>query len=170
MMVVSETPYIAWMNAYDQSGAKARMYGPQGNLDTKVIKGHEQSTNGSVISAMFPNITLPQWKNYRDALSQYKADSAQDYNSLGGLGTWGRSITANRWRMIPLTACTSPMSSITPDHISSAEPSRAAMPRSIAVPSTAGITAWELIHTIPKNMPPSCVSFQNPRQAPGKSW
>jgi len=88
VMVVGETPYIAWMNAYDQSGSKARMYGPQGNLDTKVAKGHEQTTNGSVIAAMYPAISLPQWKNYRDALSTYKGDTAQDYNSFGGLGTW----------------------------------------------------------------------------------
>jgi ABC-type branched-subunit amino acid transport system substrate-binding protein len=88
VMVVSETPYIAWMNAFDQSGSKARMYGPQGNLDSKVIKGHETSTQGDVIAGMYPDIALPQWKNYRDALATYKADTAQDYNSLGGLGTW----------------------------------------------------------------------------------
>jgi len=37
---------------------------------------------------MYPDISLPQWKDYRAALQQYKADTAQDYNSLGGLGTW----------------------------------------------------------------------------------
>jgi ABC-type branched-subunit amino acid transport system substrate-binding protein len=88
VMVVSETPYIAWMNAFDQSGSKARMYGPQGNLDSKVVKGHETSTNGDVIAAMYPDLALPQWSAYRDALSTYKADTAQDYNSLGGMGTW----------------------------------------------------------------------------------
>jgi ABC-type branched-subunit amino acid transport system substrate-binding protein len=88
VMVVSETPYIAWMNAFDQSGAKARMYGPQGNLDSKVIKGHEQSTNGDVISAMYPDLALPQWKAYRDSLKKYNAATTEDYNSLGGMGTW----------------------------------------------------------------------------------
>ena len=35
--------------------------------------------------------------------------------------------------------------------------SRAATPSSIARPMTAGITAWQLIQTMPKNMPPSSV-------------
>ncbi len=42
VMIVSETPYIAWMPAFAQSGSKARMYGPQGNLNEKVVKGFEQ--------------------------------------------------------------------------------------------------------------------------------
>ena len=88
VMIVSETPYIAWMPAFAQSGSKARMYGPQGNLNEKVAKGFEQVTNGDVIAGMYPDISLPQWKDYRDALSQYKADTSQDYNSLGGMGTW----------------------------------------------------------------------------------
>ena len=88
VMIVGETPYIAWMNAFDQSGSHARMYGPQGNLDSKVVKGHEASTNGDVISGMYPDLALPQWKNFRAALAQYHADPAQDYNSLGGMGTW----------------------------------------------------------------------------------
>jgi len=64
------------------------MYGPQGNLNEKVAKGHEQSTNGDVISGMYPDISLPQWKDYRDSLQKYNADTQQDYNSLGGMGTW----------------------------------------------------------------------------------
>jgi|SRR4051794_28477440 ABC-type branched-subunit amino acid transport system substrate-binding protein len=88
VMIVSETPYIAWMPAFAQSGSKARMYGPQGNLNEKVAKGFEQVTNGDVIAGMYPDISLDQWKNYRAALQQYNADDKQDYNSLGGMGTW----------------------------------------------------------------------------------
>jgi ABC-type branched-subunit amino acid transport system substrate-binding protein len=88
VMVVSETPYIAWNAAFTQSGSKARMYGPQGNLDSVSIKGFTQATNGDVIAGMYPDISLPQWSDYRAALKQYNADSKQDYNSLGGLGTW----------------------------------------------------------------------------------
>ena len=43
VMIVSETPYIAWMPAFAQSGSKARMYGPQGNLNENVVKGFEQA-------------------------------------------------------------------------------------------------------------------------------
>jgi ABC-type branched-subunit amino acid transport system substrate-binding protein len=88
VMIVSETPYIAWMPAFAQSGSKARMYGPQGNLNEKVAKGFEEVTNGDVVAGMYPDISLSQWKDYRAALDQYKADKGQDYNSLGGLGTW----------------------------------------------------------------------------------
>jgi ABC-type branched-subunit amino acid transport system substrate-binding protein len=88
VMVVSETPYIAWNSAFTQSGSTARMYGPQGNLDSVSIKGFEQATNGDVIAGMYPDISLPQWADYRAALKQYNADPKQDYNSLGGLGTW----------------------------------------------------------------------------------
>jgi branched-chain amino acid transport system substrate-binding protein len=88
LMVVSETPYIAWNNAFAQSGSTARMYGPQGNLDSVSIKGFTQATNGDIIAGMYPDIALPQWADYRAALKQYNADPTQDYNSLGGLGTW----------------------------------------------------------------------------------
>ena len=41
-------------------------------------------------------------------------------------------VTANRCRMMPLTACSSPIASITPAYMSSARPSLADTPRSIA--------------------------------------
>jgi len=88
LMVVSETPYIAWNAAFTESGSTARMYGPQGNLDSVSIKGFTQATNGDIIAGMYPDIALPAWADYRSALSQYKADPTQDYDSLGGLGTW----------------------------------------------------------------------------------
>jgi ABC-type branched-subunit amino acid transport system substrate-binding protein len=88
LMVVSETPYIAWMPAFAQSGSEARMYGPQGNLNEKVAKGFEQVTDGDVTAGMYPDISLPQWNDFRGALKTYKADPDQDYNSLGGMGTW----------------------------------------------------------------------------------
>lgn len=88
LMVVSETPYIAWNAAFQQSGSHARMYGPQGNLDSVSIKGFDSVTNGDVIAGMYPDISLPVWADYRAALKQYNADPKQDYNSLGGLGTW----------------------------------------------------------------------------------
>lgn len=88
VMIVSETPYIAWMPAFAQSGSEARMYGPQGNLNEKVAKGFEDVTDGDVVAGMYPDISLPQWKDFREALETYDADKAQDYNSLGGMGTW----------------------------------------------------------------------------------
>lgn len=88
LMVVSETPYIAWNSAFAQTGSHAIMYGPQGNLDSVSIKGFTQATNGDIIAGMYPDISLPQWADYRAALKQYNADPSQDYNSLGGLGTW----------------------------------------------------------------------------------
>jgi branched-chain amino acid transport system substrate-binding protein len=88
VMIVSETPYVAWNQAYAQSGTKARMYGPQGNLDAVSIKGVEQQVNGSVIADMYPDISTAPWADYRQALKDANAPSQYDYNSLGGLGTW----------------------------------------------------------------------------------
>jgi ABC-type branched-subunit amino acid transport system substrate-binding protein len=88
VMIVSETPYIAWMPAFAQSGSEVRMYGPQGNFNENAVKGFESTVEGDVVAGMYPDISLPQWDEYREALEKYEADSAQDYNSLGGMGTW----------------------------------------------------------------------------------
>lgn len=88
LMLVPETPFIAWMPAFAQSGSEARMYAPQGNLNEKVAKGFEDVTDGDVISGMYPDISLPQWDDYRAALEAANAPATEDYNSLGGLGTW----------------------------------------------------------------------------------
>ncbi|MDX6626148.1 MAG: branched-chain amino acid transport system substrate-binding protein [Solirubrobacterales bacterium] len=88
VMIVSETPYIAWMPAFAQSGSEAKMYGPQGNFNENAVKGFEEVVEGDVDAGMYPDISTPAWSEYREALSKYEADPAQDYNSLGGMGTW----------------------------------------------------------------------------------
>jgi branched-chain amino acid transport system substrate-binding protein len=88
VMIVSETPYVAWNQAWVQSGSKARMYGPQGNLDAVSIKGLGNAVDGSIIAGMYPDISTAPWADYRQALKDANADSSVDYNSLGGLGTW----------------------------------------------------------------------------------
>ncbi len=89
LMVVSETPYIGWMGPFSQLGHYVRMYGPQGNLDEKVIAAAKPSvTEGDVISAMFTALSLPAWKDYRTALKQYHAATSEFYDTFGGQGTW----------------------------------------------------------------------------------
>jgi ABC-type branched-subunit amino acid transport system substrate-binding protein len=88
VMIVSETPYVAWNQAYVQSGTTARMYGPQGNLDNVSIKGLGNKLDGSIIAGMYPDLATAPWADYRQALKDANADPANDYNSLGGLGTW----------------------------------------------------------------------------------
>jgi branched-chain amino acid transport system substrate-binding protein len=88
LMVVSEGPYKAWMGPWAQSGTKARMYGPQGNLDKTSIQGNEQAAEGAVIAGSYPDIATAPWKDFRAALSKYDANKDYDYNSLAGLGTW----------------------------------------------------------------------------------
>jgi ABC-type branched-subunit amino acid transport system substrate-binding protein len=88
VMIVSETPYIAWMPAFAQSGSEARMYGPQGNFNENAVKGFEEVVEGDIDAGMYPDISTEAWAEYREALDKFEADSAQDYNSLGGLGTW----------------------------------------------------------------------------------
>ena len=88
VMIVSETPYIAWMPAFAQSGSEAKMYGPQGNFNENAVKGFESVVEGDVNAGMYPDISTAAWTEYREALEKFEADSAQDYNSLGGMGTW----------------------------------------------------------------------------------
>jgi ABC-type branched-subunit amino acid transport system substrate-binding protein len=88
VMIVSETPYIAWMPAFAQSGSEAKMYGPQGNFNENAVKGFEEVVEGDVNAGMYPDISTEAWSEYREALAKYEADPAQDYNSLGGMGTW----------------------------------------------------------------------------------
>jgi ABC-type branched-subunit amino acid transport system substrate-binding protein len=88
VMIVSETPYIAWMPAFAQSGSEAKMYGPQGNFNENAVKGFEEVVEGDIDAGMYPDISTPAWAGYREALEKYEADPAQDYNSLGGMGTW----------------------------------------------------------------------------------
>lgn len=88
VMIVSETPYIAWMPPFAQSGSEAKMYGPQGNFNENAVKGFEEVVEGDVDAGMYPDISTEAWTEYREALDKFEADSAQDYNSLGGMGTW----------------------------------------------------------------------------------
>ncbi len=88
VMIVSETPYIAWMPAFAQSGSEARMYGPQGNFNENAVKGFDEVVEGDIDAGMYPDISTEAWGEYREALEKFEADDAQDYNSLGGMGTW----------------------------------------------------------------------------------
>lgn len=86
--VTSETPLTAFMVAWDAAKPKARFYGPQGNLNKVSAKGHEKILEGARVVGVYPDLSCPAWDDYRASLEAIKADPAQDYNSLGGLGTW----------------------------------------------------------------------------------
>jgi len=86
--VIGEANYPAFLNAYQSAGATQRIYGPQGNLDTKIAKQFPAATNNDVVVCTYSDISLPPWADYRAAIKQYNAPSDEDYNSLGGLGTW----------------------------------------------------------------------------------
>jgi ABC-type branched-subunit amino acid transport system substrate-binding protein len=90
LMVVSETPFVAWMPAWEASGTTAKLFGPQGNLSAVSIAGASDPTklDGSIVVGAYPDLSCPAWDNYRASLTATNADPAQDYNSLGGLGTW----------------------------------------------------------------------------------
>jgi ABC-type branched-subunit amino acid transport system substrate-binding protein len=88
LMILNETLFIAWMPAFTQSGSEARLYGPQGNFNENAVKGFESQVEGDIVAGIYPDISLPQWTPFREALAKYEADMTQDYNSLGGLGTW----------------------------------------------------------------------------------
>jgi len=91
--VISETPFITWNTAWTQSGTTARQYGPQGNLNSVSAKGNEEATDGDVIAGMYPDLSTAPWDEYRAALEAAGIDQeANDYNSLGGMGTWAAFV------------------------------------------------------------------------------
>jgi ABC-type branched-subunit amino acid transport system substrate-binding protein len=87
IMIVAETAYKAWMPAFAQSGSKARMYGPEGNFSHTVVKGFDSVVQGDVVGGPYPDLSLPAWADFRQALKTYHA-APEDYDSLGGLGDW----------------------------------------------------------------------------------
>jgi ABC-type branched-subunit amino acid transport system substrate-binding protein len=88
LMILNETLFIAWMPAFQQSGSEAKLYGPQGNFNENAVKGFEELVEGDIVAGIYPDISLPAWDGFREALDTFEADTSQDYNSLGGLGTW----------------------------------------------------------------------------------
>jgi hypothetical protein len=86
---LGEANWLAFLPALKQANPKGILFmGAQGNLDDKVIKAFGNFTDGWITCGIYPDLSLPQWGPFRSALKQYKADPSQDYNSLGGLGTW----------------------------------------------------------------------------------
>ena len=91
--VISETPFITWNTAWAQSGTDAQQYGPQGNLNAVSARGNEEATDGNIIAGMYPDISTEPWAEYRAALEEAGIDQeANDFNSLGGLGTWAAYV------------------------------------------------------------------------------
>ncbi len=89
VVVMSETPFLTWNTALQQADTTVKQYGNQGNLNAISAKGAEEVTNGNIISGMYPDISTAPWDDYRAALESNNIDQeANDFNSLGGMGTW----------------------------------------------------------------------------------
>lgn len=93
IVIVGETPFITWNTAWTQSGTEAVQYGPQGNLNEISAAGNEEATDGDIVAGMYPDISTAPWDEFRLALEEGGYDlSEQDYNSLGGMGTWAAFV------------------------------------------------------------------------------
>ncbi|MCB0965707.1 MAG: ABC transporter substrate-binding protein [Ilumatobacter sp.] len=89
VVVMSETPFLTWNTALQQADTDVKQYGNQGNLNAISAKGAEEVTNGNIIAGMYPDISTAPWDEYRAALDAAGVDQeANDFNSLGGMGTW----------------------------------------------------------------------------------
>ena len=88
LMVVSETPFLAWMPAWEQAAPTAKLFGPQGNLSSKVVAQSPDASEGAYVVGAYPDLSCDVWADYRGALDTISAPASEDYNSLGGLGTW----------------------------------------------------------------------------------
>src|SRR6201999_730582 len=89
VMIVSETPYIAWMPSSAQSGSEAIMYGPQGNFNENAVKGFESVVEGDINAGMYPDISTEAWSEYREALDKKEPAPAQVQQRRGEVGLWG---------------------------------------------------------------------------------
>ncbi|HWL43845.1 MAG TPA: ABC transporter substrate-binding protein [Ilumatobacter sp.] len=93
VVVLSETPFLTWNTALQQADTDVKQYGNQGNLNAISAKGAEEATHGNIISGMYPDISTAPWDDYRAALEANDIDQeANDFNSLGGMGTWAAYI------------------------------------------------------------------------------
>ena len=89
VVVKSETPFLTWNIAYQQAETSVKQYGNQGNLNAVSAKGAERATDGNIIGGMYPDLSTPPWDDYRAVLEANNVDQvANDFNSLGGMGTW----------------------------------------------------------------------------------
>ena len=89
VVVMSETPFLTWNTALQQADTDVKQYGNQGNLNAISAKGAEEVTNGNIIAGMYPDISTEPWAEYRATLEANNVDQeANDFNSLGGMGTW----------------------------------------------------------------------------------
>jgi Periplasmic binding protein len=89
---IADSNWAAWLPAMAAAGADQRLYGLQGNLNSKIVEQFPELTEGAVVSGSYPNIASPIWDDYRAALEDYDAPDL-DWNSLAGLGTWA-ALTA----------------------------------------------------------------------------
>ena len=85
--VMGDISWMAFLPAFSSVGGTQRLYGPQGNLNSKVAEAFPKETENGIIINSYPNLVSPAWDEYRKALVQYKAPDL-DWNSLAGLGTW----------------------------------------------------------------------------------
>jgi len=89
---IADSNWAAWLPAMAAAGADQRLYGLQGNLNSKIAEQFPELTEGAMISGSYPNISAATWDDYRAALEEYDAPDL-DWNSLAGLGTWA-ALTA----------------------------------------------------------------------------
>ena len=89
---IADSNWAAWLPAMAAAGADQRLYGLQGNLNSKIAEQFPELTEGAIISGSYPNIEGSMWDDYRAALEEYDAPDL-DWNSLAGLGTWA-ALTA----------------------------------------------------------------------------
>ncbi|MCU1503135.1 MAG: putative lipoprotein, partial [Ilumatobacteraceae bacterium] len=84
---ISDANWEAFLPAMKSLGGTQRLYGHQGNLNSKVAEDFPDLTQNGISVNAYPDIAGPMWKDYRQALVDYKAPDL-DWNSLAGLGTW----------------------------------------------------------------------------------
>ncbi|MGZ6583113.1 MAG: ABC transporter substrate-binding protein [Solirubrobacteraceae bacterium] len=90
--IMGESTWPNLITAMDGVGSSPRYYGQQGNLDGRIAKQFPEQTNDAKFFGGYPDISGPQWNDFRAALKSSNADPKLDYNTLAGLGDWSAYV------------------------------------------------------------------------------
>jgi ABC-type branched-subunit amino acid transport system substrate-binding protein len=82
--------FASFLPPWVQSGTKATIYAPGGQLSPTIAAGYTSFVNGSYNVSAFPDISSAALTPFRVALAKYDAPTGPGYNydSAGGVGTW----------------------------------------------------------------------------------
>jgi hypothetical protein len=85
---LAEGHWTAWLPAQKQAGQHQRIIGYQGNLNPHVAERFPDMTQNALSFGVYPVLSDPSLKLFRQLWAQAKAPKSYDESGLGAEGTW----------------------------------------------------------------------------------